>query len=710
MPAGTPEATQETQDARTSMGSPGTGAATGLQTPMDPAIVIAGELGESVSEENLATGASQLLKNPTAGLPSKSLLPQKPKEITLESIWEALVCLEASFGLKLTFVNQQIESLSGKLPSLDQKMETLSKDNENNSKAIQSCQQLQVNLIKENLYLQNKLEMLENYQRSNTLRLLNFPKQLSISPLITFKKYLTEVLKVPEQSYPPISKIFFVTSFLKRDSEQADRVIPPVETGDVNLTQMIEDDMVGLTYISGLSLKYTMKGWTLILCLVGRSFALPIFPQLAVRHGMGSVSLETRPFGSPYGMGVNKMPSYPGYGYKEPFVTMWTHGFLPPHLSNMWRPQRPQEHENQQYEYNLPVHPPPLPSLPTLFQPQQPGLPALNLPQQPTVMPVQQGQQPAIQQGQPALQQGEPTLIQQQVAPADGQPQQIYPFIYKLMHQEPKQQVPEQQTPMQQVPTQQLPGLQIPMQQVPMQQVPMQQLPGLQVPMQQVPMQPPQQQPLYPGLYYMPYTAGNRGAPARLGIVSSEEIQGGMAGMGAYSAIYPGFVGMGPGFGGMPQNPGFQGDFTVEDDLPAKGGQAIGQGGVVQFPNGNIPAVGANPVPGQTVIIPEGNPAAPGPVLPNPNIYYPNLGLDPVGQSKLPMGITPASVPAVTDDTFANYLPVGTEATTPLGIQQEIPMTFAESTVSPDIQGISFVENEFRQPLVMQDQGYFQEP
>nr|XP_033816181.1 ameloblastin [Geotrypetes seraphini] len=409
-----------------------------------------------------------------------------------------------------------------------------------------------------------------------------------------------------------------------------------------------------------------------------------------------------RQYSNPYGMGVNKLPSYSGYGYNEPFTTLWMRGFLSPHLTNAWRPQRPQEHENQQYEYNLPVHPLPLPSLPTPFQPQQPGLQAQNLPQQPTLMPVQQGQLPAIQQGQPALQQGEPTLIQQQVAPAEGQTQQMYPFIYKLMHQEPIQQVPEQQIPMQQVP----------MQQVPMQQVPGFQIPMHQVPRQQVPMQPPQQQPIYPGLYYMQYKAGNRGAPARLGIVSSEEIQDGMAGVGppAYSAIYPGFVGMGPGFGDMPQNRGFQGDFTMEDDLPAKGGQAIGQGGIVQFPNINIPAAGANPGPGQTAIIPEGNPAVLGPMLPNPNVNYPSLGLDPVGQSKLPIGITPASVPIVTDDAFANYLPVGTEATTPLGIHQEIPMTFAEATVSPNIQGISFVENEFRQPLIRQDQGYFQEP
>ncbi|XP_029454039.1 ameloblastin isoform X2 [Rhinatrema bivittatum] len=435
-----------------------------------------------------------------------------------------------------------------------------------------------------------------------------------------------------------------------------------------------------------MSLKYTMKGWTLILCLLGTSCALPMYPQQTATHGIASMSLETmRRYGNLNGMGVNMMPSYSGYRYGDPFSTMWMHGLMPPHSSYPWMPHRPREQENQQ----------------------QPGLQTQNLPQQPTITSVQQGHQPPIQQGQPTQQQEEQTLVQQQVAPADGQAQQIYPFIYKFMHQGPVQQVPEQQGPVQQGPMHQTP-----MQQVPMHQIPMQQVPMHQVPVQQVPMHPSQQQPFYPGLYYMPYTAGNRGAPARMGIVSSEEIQGGIAGVGppAYSAIYPGFVGMGPGLGGIPQNPAFQGDFTVEDDLPAKGGQPVGQGGVIQFPNGNIPVAGVNPGTGNAEITPESNPTAQGGAPPNPNANFPNLGFEPAGQSKLPVGVTPAGIPALTQGMSDNYLPFGTDATTPLGIQREMPMTIADATVSPDVQGIPFIENEFLRPQIMQDQGYFQEP
>lgn len=58
--------------------------------------------------------------------------------------------------------------------------------------------------------------------------------------------------------------------------------------------------------------------------------------------------------------------------------------------------------------------------------------------------------------------------------------------------------------------------------------------------------------PLYPGMFYMSYGANQLNSPARLGILSSEEMAGGRGGPLAYGAMFPGFGGMRPNLGGMP--------------------------------------------------------------------------------------------------------------------------------------------------------------
>ncbi|MBV97600.1 Ameloblastin, partial [Eschrichtius robustus] len=70
-------------------------------------------------------------------------------------------------------------------------------------------------------------------------------------------------------------------------------------------------------------------------------------------------------------------------------------------------------------------------------------------------------------------------------------------------------------------------------------------------------------------------------APARLGIMSSEEMAGGRGGPMTYGAMFPGFGGMRPSLGGMPPNPAMGGDFTLEFDSPVAGtkGPEKGEGG-----------------------------------------------------------------------------------------------------------------------------------
>uniref|UniRef100_A0A7M4FB83 Ameloblastin n=1 Tax=Crocodylus porosus TaxID=8502 RepID=A0A7M4FB83_CROPO len=390
-----------------------------------------------------------------------------------------------------------------------------------------------------------------------------------------------------------------------------------------------------------------MNVWMLTLCLLGTGFALPMYPQHTGTRGMASMSFEVY---------------YGRYDYGEPFNSVWLHGLLPPHSSFPWLQRRPQEHETQQYEYAMPVHPPPLPSQQTPLQPQQPRLQAQN-PSLHSMLPSKQGQiqqndvLPPIQVGQPPLQQGELPGIQQLI-PADKQLQvaiegqgglnqspwkSMYPIVHQLVHQGP--------------------------------------------------MQPQQQPALHPALFYMSYGANQ-------GFLTFFSPQGGRGGAPAYGAMIPGFR-------GMPQDPALQGDFTTEDDNPATAHNPAFQGGANQGPSRGSRFPALNPAGhGSAILFPEGTPAGQEGFLPNIN-DMPGQEVNPVGQRGT-LGVTPtAAAPELTQGIPDSFMPFGAEGTVPLGIQKEVTV---DPTMFPESQRTLMAGNGAEQPQVMQDAWHFQEP
>ncbi|KAM8939752.1 ameloblastin isoform 2-T2 [Pelodytes ibericus] len=210
---------------------------------------------------------------------------------------------------------------------------------------------------------------------------------------------------------------------------------------------------------------------------------------------------------------------------------------------------------------------------------------------------------------------------------------------------------------------------------------------------------PVQQQHPYPGLVFMQY-GGAGGPPARLGVMSSEELQAGRVGAAhAFNTMYPGLLGMGSGLGNIPQNPALQGDFTIEDDSPGMGGKPAGQG-LAQSPMDNPSAVGSNPpLPGL-----EGSPTGQGEPVSFPNINLPNFAFNPIGQSKFPPGVTPPNMPQLNHDTGAGFAPFGIEEAMPYGFQREFHINV--DTTPPN--------NPIDTPVLQNDvhlqNHYFQEP
>ncbi|KAG8130406.1 hypothetical protein E2320_017133, partial [Naja naja] len=314
------------------------------------------------------------------------------------------------------------------------------------------------------------------------------------------------------------------------------------------------------------------------------------------------------------------------YSYADPFNSMWMHNFLPSHSSFYLIRQRPQ-HETQQYEYTMPVHPPPLPSqTPTLLQ--QPGMQDQPHYHYAHFLPTRQVQ---IQHYDV-----QPPFHPKQFSPSEGNQPDV-----------------QQQLPLDRH-AQQLPAIQDysgTLSQI---------YPGL-FGTQQNTGQQPQQQSIYPNLQYMSYVA-NKGASTRLGIVSSEEMQGGGFGAPAYRAAGPHGFPMDSRFGNMPLNSGQPGDYTMEDD----------QLGITEQPE--VPKgvkLGPNPPNrGNNVVPVDINPRD---ALPNAN----NNLLNPAGQSKGQPNAPQASAlpPAIPD----SFIPL--EATsTPMPLD---PTMFPDSFTQP---------------------------
>ncbi|XP_063152757.1 ameloblastin [Candoia aspera] len=390
-----------------------------------------------------------------------------------------------------------------------------------------------------------------------------------------------------------------------------------------------------------------MKQWIFVLSLLGTCSALPILPRHAGIPGMGSISLEgMRQLGGP--SIPNVFPQYAQtYSYADPFHSMWMHNFLPSHSSFYLIRQRSQP-ETQQYEYSMPVHPPPLPSqTPTLLQ--QPGMPEQPNYHYTHFIPTRQVQiqhydvQPAFQPKPFSPSEGNQPDVQQQLSPAD------------------RQQLPAVQEYSGTLGQAVYPGL---------------------FGTQQNSAQQPQQRSIYPNLQYMSYVA-NQGAPTRLGVVSSEEMQGGGFGAPAYRAAGPHLFPMDARFGNMPLNRGQPGDYTVEDDQLGITEQPEVQGGA---------NLGSNPSSrGNNAIPVDGNP---GVALPNAN----NNLLNPAGQSKGQAGAPQATaLPPATHDSF-------------IPLEAADPAMPLEPTMFPDSFYSTSAGNEAGQPQVSQNSWHFQEP
>lgn len=175
----------------------------------------------------------------------------------------------------------------------------------------------------------------------------------------------------------------------------------------------------------------------------------------------------------------------------------------------------------------------------------------------------------------------------------------------------------------------------------------------------------------------------------------------------AYGAIFPGFGGMRPSLGGMPQNPDMGGDFTLEFDSPvaATKGPEKGEGGAQDSP---VPEAHLAD-PESPALLSELAPGTLGGLLANPEGNIPSLARGPAGRGRgFLRAVTPAAAdPLMTPGLAEVYETYGADETTTLGFQEE---TTVDSTATPDTQHTLMPRNKAQQPQIKHDAWHFQEP
>nr|XP_033792449.1 uncharacterized protein LOC117356822 [Geotrypetes seraphini] len=139
---------------------------------------------------------------------------QRPKVINMETIWEAISSLQLSLGNQIQQLSTTCMAMLSEHTEIKNKLSTVEKMAECETRLKNL--ELQASIwVKDSGNLHFKNEMLENVTKRCNLRIINFPKVFPISAQDMLKQYLNEILKVPEVSYPPLSKIYYLPGKIK---------------------------------------------------------------------------------------------------------------------------------------------------------------------------------------------------------------------------------------------------------------------------------------------------------------------------------------------------------------------------------------------------------------------------------------------------------------------------------------------------------------
>nr|XP_033770881.1 uncharacterized protein LOC117345818 [Geotrypetes seraphini] len=160
---------------------------------------------------------------------------EKPREVTLDSIWDLVANLVTSLKPQLALLEDKLENQDTDIKNLKVEMKDSKNSIENIQQELKVSKQLSETLVRDNSNLRRKLEFLENSSQNNNLRLINFPRIAAVPPRDMLKRYITEIWEISEDMIPPFTHVYYLPSKIKEQQLQRQDDIQPL-----NVSAMLE--------------------------------------------------------------------------------------------------------------------------------------------------------------------------------------------------------------------------------------------------------------------------------------------------------------------------------------------------------------------------------------------------------------------------------------------------------------------------------------
>nr|XP_033799303.1 proteasome assembly chaperone 1 isoform X1 [Geotrypetes seraphini]XP_033799305.1 proteasome assembly chaperone 1 isoform X1 [Geotrypetes seraphini] len=223
------------------------GLETSLPPPPNSSINAESSAGQRASPDGGGLDAARVAES----IASAGILQIDSSAPVLENILRTLQRLEAA----TTKSAEDISKVVSKLEELSTSVQNLQTDTtkkfEKVDKDISSLQATSATMVKDRMFLQRKIEQLENFNRRLNIRVLNFPKLSLTTPMDLFKIYLIEILKMPVESIPPSNKIYYLPKKLENSS--------PKELDLINLTGLLETSQEEIQYRGTLLVSFVFE-------------------------------------------------------------------------------------------------------------------------------------------------------------------------------------------------------------------------------------------------------------------------------------------------------------------------------------------------------------------------------------------------------------------------------------------------------------------
>ncbi|XP_030060864.1 hydrocephalus-inducing protein homolog [Microcaecilia unicolor] len=177
---------------------------------------------------------------------------EKPAVVTLETLWDLTSSTHSALQNLILKNMETIKVLSETALNQIQTSESQATEVRRMSEKVEKLDLVGQTLIKDKNFTLRRLEYLENYSKRLTLRFINFPRSPMVVPIQMIRKYLMEILGMPENSLPPITRAYYIQMDVKSSENQQ-------QQGVMDLKAFLESSLEVITQRTTLLVTFALE-------------------------------------------------------------------------------------------------------------------------------------------------------------------------------------------------------------------------------------------------------------------------------------------------------------------------------------------------------------------------------------------------------------------------------------------------------------------